>query len=96
MSVQLKFNDSILTARCTEISNSGMKVEVEHPLQANSVGKVSVSREGQTIEFQARFAFVQDTEAGLDMIYTSDSDRKMMADLVESVVAVRGGKARSI
>jgi len=96
ISVQLKFNDSTFTARCTEISNCGMKVEIEHPPQANSVGKVSVSREGHTIELQARFAFVQETQAGLDLIYTSDTDRKMMADLVESVVAVRGGKVRSI
>ena len=94
--VQLNFNDSTLTARCTEISNKGMKVEIQHPQQENSFGRVSVSREGHTIEFQARFAYVRQSQAGLDLIYTSDKDRKKMVDLVESVVAVPGGKGRSI
>jgi hypothetical protein len=94
--VQLNFNDSTLTARCTEISNRGMKVEIERPQQANSFGKVSVSREGRTIEFQARFAYVQETQAGLDLICASDTDRKTMLDLVESVVMVRGGTIKSI
>jgi hypothetical protein len=93
--VQLNFNDSMLTARCTEISNKGMKVEIGQPQRVNSFGKVSMSRDGQTIEFQARFAYVQDTEAGLDLICTSDTDRKTMVDLVESVAAVRGGRVRS-
>ncbi|MGA2849156.1 MAG: PilZ domain-containing protein [Terracidiphilus sp.] len=92
--VQLDFNDSKLTARCTEISNKGMKVEIEQPLRANSFGKVSMNREGQTIEFQARFAYVRETQAGLDLIYTSDRDRKTMVGLVESVLAVQGSRVR--
>ena len=88
--VQLNFNDSTLTARCTEISYKGMKVEIQHPQRVGSLGKVSVNREGQTIEFQARFAYVQDTNAGLDLIYTSEIEQKTMVDFVESVVSVRG------
>lgn len=94
--VQLNFNDSMLTVRCTEISNKGMKVEIEDPQPVNSFGKVSVSRDGRIFEFQARFAYVQETEAGLDLIYTSDTERKTMVDLVESVAAVRGHGVRSI
>ena len=94
--VQLNFNDSTLTARCTEISNKGMKVEIEHPQRVNSLGKVYVSREGHIIEFQARFAYVQETNAGLDLIYTSEIEQKTMVDFVESVVSVRGTKVRSI
>jgi len=94
--VQLNFNDSTLTARCTEISNKGMKVEIGHPQQVNSLGRVSVSCEGHTIEFQARFAYVQETKAGLDLICTSDTEQKTMVDLVESIVGIRGGKVRSI
>ena len=92
--VQLEFDDSKLTARCTEISYKGMKVEIGQPLRANSFGKVSMSREGQTIEFQARFAYVRETQAGLDLIYTSDRDRKTMVGLVESVLAVQGSRVR--
>jgi hypothetical protein len=94
--VQLNFNDSTLTARCTEISNKGMKVEMGQPQRVNSFGKVSVNREGHTIEIQARFAYVQENNAGLDLIYTSDSEQKTMVDLVESVVAVRRGKVSTI
>jgi len=94
--VELDFNDLKVTARCTEISNNGMKVEIGQPQSVNSLGKVSMRHEGHTIEFQARFAYVDETEAGLDLIYTSDTDRKTMVDLVESVVAVRGGTVRSI
>jgi hypothetical protein len=94
--VRLIFNDSTLAARCTEISNNGMKVEIEHPQQVSSHGRVSVDCEGQTIEFHVRFAYVQDSQAGLDLIYTNDADRKTMVDLVKSLVAVQGGKIRAI
>jgi hypothetical protein len=94
--VQLNFDDSTLTARCTEISKKGMKVEIGHPQRVNSLGKVSVSREGHTIEFPARFAYVQESQAGLDLIHSSDTDRKMMAALVESVATVRGGRVKSV
>lgn len=94
--VRLNFNDSTLTARCTEISIKGMKVEIGQPQQFNSFGKVSVNREGHTIELQARMAYVQETSVGLDLIYSSDTDRKTMVDLVESLVPVRDSKVRSI
>lgn len=93
--VQLSFNDSKLPARCTEISNKGMKVEIGQSHQVNSFGKVTMRCEGRTIEFQARFAYVQDTQAGLDLIYASDADRKTMVNLVESVVAVQGRRIKS-
>ena len=73
-----------------------MKVEIGQPQQFNSFGKVSVNREGHTIELQARMAYVQETSVGLDLIYSSDTDRKTMVDLVESLVPVRDSKVRSI
>jgi hypothetical protein len=94
--VQLTVNDSTQTARCTEISTTGMKLEIGQPQQVNSFGKVSVCRDEHTLELLVRFAYVQETQAGLDLICTSDADRKTLAALVESVTAVRGERVWAI
>jgi hypothetical protein len=85
----------MLTVRCTEISSAGMKLEIAQPQQVNSFGKVSVSRQGHIHEFRARFAHVEKTQAGLDLICNSDTDRKAMADLLDSVIVARGGRVRT-
>jgi hypothetical protein len=73
-----------------------MKLEVEQPQEVNSLGKVSVTREGQTLEFRARVAHTDETQAGLDLICSTEEDRKTIAELVQSFAPARGGKANAV
>jgi hypothetical protein len=91
---QLTVNDSTLIVRCTEISKTGMKLEIGQPQQVGSFGTVSIIHEGRALEFRVRFVHVGETYAGLDVIYSSDDDQKAMDDLIESVTAARGAKVR--
>jgi hypothetical protein len=73
-----------------------MKLEIGLPLEINSVGMVSILREGRTLEFRVRIVHVGETHAGVDLIYSSDADRKTMAELIESLTAERGVKVRTV
>jgi hypothetical protein len=94
--VQLTVNDSTQAVRCTEISETGMKLESALPHEINSIGTVSILHEDRALEFRVRVVHVGATHAGLDVIYSSDADRKKMAELVEFLSAVRGVKVRTI
>jgi hypothetical protein len=94
--VQLTVNHATQAVRCTEISETGMKLEIGLPLEINSVGMVSILREGRTLEFRVRIVHVGETHAGVDLIYSSDADRKTMAELIESLTAERGVKVRTV
>jgi hypothetical protein len=94
--VQLTVKDSTVTVRCTEISKTGMKLEINQPREVNSLGKVSISHRGQTLEVCVRFAHAGESYAGLDFIYASDVDQKRMAELVESLAVPQSGKLRTI
>lgn len=94
--VQLIVNDATLSVRCTEISKTGMKLEMGHPQEINSIGKVSIIRNDRTLEFRVRFAHVGQTHAGLDVIYSSNGDREAMDHLIDSVTAAQGARVRCI
>lgn len=93
--VRLTIQDSTLIGRCTEIAKAGMKLEIEAALEPNSFGKVSMSYEDKTLEVRVRFVHVCETHAGLDFIYSSDKERKAMANLVETVAILQNGKVRT-
>lgn len=92
----LTINDSTQPVRCTEISETGMKLEIGQPHVVNCLGLVSILHEGRAMEFRVRIVHVGETHTGLDLIYSSDADRKRMADLIESLTAQRGVKLRAI
>lgn len=94
--VLLTINDSTQPVRCTEISGTGMKLEIGQPHEINCLGLVSILHQGRALEFRVRIVHVGETHTGLDLIYSSDADRKRMADLIESLTAVRGVKIRAV
>lgn len=96
LSVQLTVDNSTQTVRCIEVSETGMKLEIGLPPRINSIGLVSILRETRTLEFRVRIVHVGETHAGVDLIYSTDADRKMMADLIESLTAERGVKVRTV
>ena len=94
--VELTIGGSTLPVRCTEISKSGMKLEVGKPQEVNSFGKVSMSHDSHQLEFRVRFVHAEENHVGVDFIYLSAADRKSMASLVDSLAAPGGEKSRSI
>lgn len=79
--------NSTLAARCTEISEEGMRLELLEPLQSNSCGKVSLRHRDRTLEFNVRVASVGSTHAGLEFICASSAERSQVAHLVASLIA---------
>jgi hypothetical protein len=73
-----------------------MKLEIGRPQEINSIGMVSIVREGRAQEYRVRIVHVGETHTGVDLIYSSDADRKTLADLIESLTAVRGVKVRTV
>jgi len=94
--VELTVRDSTLSARCTQISTSGMKLETGQPQEVNTFGKVSMSHEGRRLEVPVRFVYAEDTHAGVDFIYLSAANQKSMASLVESLAAPGAARAHTV
>jgi len=78
-----------VSARCREISKDGMTLELLQPLPPNSLGTVSVSYKDWTIGLQARVAHVGATQCGLEFIYESEAERKVVAHFVASLASVQ-------
>ena len=76
-----------LAARCTEISEEGMRLELLQPLQSNTCGKVSLRHRDRTLEFNVRVASVGATHVGLEFICASSDERSQLTQLVASVAA---------
>jgi hypothetical protein len=93
--VELTVRDSTLSARCTQISKSGMKLEIGQPQEVNSFGKVSVSHQGRRLEVRVRFVHAEETHAGVDFIYLSADDQEAMANLVDSLATLAGVRSRT-
>lgn len=84
---QLTLKDRMLAGQCTEIGKEGMKLVLGEPIEPNAVGTVSLSYQGQTLDFQVRVAHVVGTQVGLEFIYSSDLERIAVSHLVESLAA---------
>ncbi len=85
--VMLIAPNSTLAARCTEISEEGMRLELLQPLQSNTCGKVSLRHRDRTLEFNVRVASVGATHAGLEFICASSAERSQIAHLVAALTA---------
>src|ERR1035441_53605 len=74
--IQLTVKDATLTARCKEISQQGITLELPPSLPTNSSGVVSMPHRDGTIHLNVRVAHVGDTHSGLEFIYGSDTERE--------------------
>jgi hypothetical protein len=83
--VRLNTGNSTVVARCREISEDGMVLEaLKNPL-ADFGGMVAVSHKGITMELEARVARSESECCGLEFVYKSEAERKMMAHFIASV-----------
>jgi hypothetical protein len=80
--VRLTVKDSTLTARCKEISNQAMRLELSHTLPPNSYGIVSMIHADGSLELNVRVAHVSAKTVGVEFIYGSDQERDAVSRLV--------------
>jgi hypothetical protein len=75
-------------ARCIEISNEGMKLELYEPFPLNVRGIVSIRRPDGLLELEARVAHVSETYGGMVFAYRSDRERNAVAQLIAALSAL--------
>jgi len=78
-----------LAARCIEISNEGMKLELQQPFPPNARGTVSIRHEGGLLEIDARIAHAGEMHGGMVFLYKSDRERSAVAELIAALSAFR-------
>jgi hypothetical protein len=83
--VQLTFEDLAVVARCREISKDGLVLEALKCPLPKSIGMVTVSHKGVTVEFEARVARSGSKWSSLQFIFKSEAERKEMAHFVASL-----------
>ena len=87
LSAQLTLQNSTLIGRCKEISKEGMRLELRQPPPTNSVGTVSISHQGRTLQLKVRVAHAGATYGGLVFMYESEKERSSVAHFVASLAA---------
>jgi len=87
--IQFTVQTSTLAARCIEISQEGMRLELEEPFPPNARGTVSISYQDGRLELNARMAHVGETHGGMVFLYKSDRERIAVADLIAAMSASR-------
>jgi PilZ domain len=85
--VQFTVQDLTPIGRCTEISQEGMRLELEQPLLSYPCGKVAMTYQNQAFEFNVRVAHVEASRVGVVFLYESDAEREAVAHLVAALAA---------
>jgi hypothetical protein len=73
--------------RCKDISREGMRLEFWQPLPPNASGIVSLNYKDLTVEFNVRVAHSGRTHGGMEFVYTSESERSAVAQLIDALAA---------
>jgi PilZ domain len=85
--VQFAVQDSTSIGRCTEISQEGMRLELQQPLPSYPYGKVAMTYQNQTFGFNVRVAHVEASHHGVVFLFESDLEREAVAHLVAALAA---------
>ncbi len=83
--IEFTVQTTTLLARCIEISNEGMKLELYEPCPLHARGIVSIRHRDGLLELEARVAHVGDTHGGMVFIYKSDRERNAVAQLIAAL-----------
>jgi hypothetical protein len=86
--IEFTVQATTLMARCVEISNEGMRLELYEPFPLNARGIVSIRHPDGLLELEARVAHVTDTHGGMVFIYRTDRERSAVAELIAGVSAL--------
>jgi hypothetical protein len=80
--VQLKMLDSLHNARCRDISEDGMRIEIRTPFSPDCCGEVAFSYKGFSFELQVQVAHVGIAYDGVKFIYESEDQRTEILQLL--------------
>jgi hypothetical protein len=80
--VQLKIRDSLHFARCRDISEDGMRLELREPFPPECCGEVSFSYKDLNLDLRVRVTNAGDTFDGFKFVYRSEEQRAKMLDLM--------------
>jgi hypothetical protein len=87
--IQFTVKTLTLGARCIEISNEGMKLELQEPFPPNAQGTVSILLPEGLLQLDARVAHAGETHGGIVFLYKSDRERIAVAELIGVLSAFR-------
>ena len=85
--VELKMANSLHIARCRDISEDGMKLEIRDPFPPDVCGEVSFSHQGLDFALRVRVAHAGLAYDGLKFIYQSKDQRTEILHLISRFAA---------
>jgi len=85
--VQLKVLNSSHIARCRDISENGMRLEIRDPIQPDSFGEVFFSYQGLNFALKVRVAHAGIAYDGLSFAYESEDQRAEILHLISRLAA---------
>ncbi len=85
--VLFRLQEASIPGRCREISKEGMRIELEHPVAAETCGTVSLSYKDLSLELRVCVTRTEAETKGLKFLFESDKDR----NAVERLVALLAG-----
>lgn len=87
--VLFRLQDQSIPGRCREISKEGMRIELQHPIAADSCGTVSLIYRDLSLELRVCVTHVGAEFKGLKFLFESEKDR----NAVERLVALLSGSS---
>ena len=80
--VRLTMQDSLHFARCRDISENGMRLEIRDPFPPDSCGEVAFDYQGIVFELRVRVMHAGIAHDGLTFVYESDDQRTEILNLI--------------
>src|SRR6266542_1385220 len=76
--LQVAFNVEGETVQglCMDVSDAGMRARFEGPVAVGSSGLITLQHPAALLKLQARVAYVENNEAGLEFSYDTPSERE--------------------
>jgi hypothetical protein len=87
--VQLKIQDALHFARCRDISEDGMRLELREPFPPRSCGEVFFSYKNLSLDLRVRVTHAGDTYDGLKFIHLSEEERTKIFHLMSRLAVPR-------
>jgi hypothetical protein len=87
--VLFQMQDVSIPGRCREISKEGMRIELQHPVAAETCGTISLAYKDHSMELRVRVTRSAAETKGLKFLFESDKDRSA----VERLVALLAGSS---
>lgn len=80
--VLFRLQDESIPGRCREISKEGMRIELQHPIAADTCGTVSLIYQDLSLELRVCVTHAEAEFKGLKFLFESDKDRNAVERLV--------------